>query len=337
MDRAVSEQRSTRPTDQKKKRTLPTEQEKVPDPTARTGHPTTLRVLKEFRNASLCVPDVPPYITNQNVITTDLQRKKTCVETLIWSTHDTRFGCVKSRRWLAAPVLCFQLLNEKNLIEAPFFSPKKETAPLGMEGTDFGQSRFGHPDLTNYGQSNFGQSNLANPIWPILDCGAAKSWGPPRVGPRRVGAQNFALFSLSRHNFLFFFPSLVVFFVEFWWCLKRRALAYMCVKRQMRLYVCQALSPPKHQMRLHVCHQMRLYVCHQMRSHVCHQMRLLNLQRSSLRSLIFARFARTFFKHSKLEFLSEEHSCLNIDSCLVVDSCVNIDSCPNTDSCLNTD
>ena len=65
-------------------------------------------------------------------------------------------------------------------------------------------------------------------------------------------------------------------------------LAYMCVKHQMRLYVCPALPPPppKHQMRLYVCHQMRLYVCH--------QMRLLNPQRSSLRSLTFARFARTF-------------------------------------------
>ena len=71
-----------------------------------------------------------------------------------------------------------------------------------------------------------------------------------------------------------------------------------------RLYVCQApnaficvssVAPPKHQMRLYVCHQMRLYVCHQMRLYVCHQMRLLNPQRSSLRSLTFARFARTFF------------------------------------------
>ena len=86
-----------------------------------------------------------------------------------------------------------------------------------------------------------------------------------------------------------------------------------------RLYVCQApnaficvsgLAPPKHQMRLYVCHQMRLYVCHQMRLYVCHQMRLyvchqmrlyvchqmcLLTQRSSLRSLTFARFARTFF------------------------------------------
>ena len=61
-----------------------------------------------------------------------------------------------------------------------------------------------------------------------------------------------------------------------------------------RLYVCQGFAP-KHQMRLYVCHQMRLYVCHQMRLYVCHQMRLPSPQRSSVRSLTFARFARTFF------------------------------------------
>ena len=51
------------------------------------------------------------------------------------------------------------------------------------------------------------------------------------------------------------------------------------VKHQRRLYVCQGFVLPKHQMRLHLCHQMRL----------------LSPQRSSLRSLTFARFARTFF------------------------------------------
>ena len=63
--------------------------------------------------------------------------------------------------------------------------------------------------------------------------------------------------------------------------------AYTCVKHQRRLYVCQGFALPKH--------QMRLYVCHQMRSYVCHQMRLPSPQRSSLRSLTFARFAGTFF------------------------------------------
>ena len=53
-------------------------------------------------------------------------------------------------------------------------------------------------------------------------------------------------------------------------------LAYMCVKPQMRLYV---------------CHQMRLCVCHQM---------CLLTQQSLLRSLTFARFARLFFNNLNL-------------------------------------
>ena len=74
-----------------------------------------------------------------------------------------------------------------------------------------------------------------------------------------------------------------------------------------RLCVCQApnasicvsdVARPKHQMRLYVCHQMRLHVCH------------------LLRSLTFARFARTCF--DSLNWL--ECSCLNIDSCLNTNS-----------------
>ena len=84
---------------------------------------------------------------------------------------------------------------------------------------------------------------------------------------------------------------------------RRRSKSGIEQRHEPRLYVCQApnaficvssVAPPKHQMRLYVCHQMRLYVCHQMRLYVCHQMRLLT-QRSSFRSLTFARFARTFF------------------------------------------
>ena len=112
-----------------------------------------------------------------------------------------------------------------------------------MEETDFGQSRFGHPDLANLGQSNFGQSIYGhlgfcpanfgqNQFWPIqfgpiqfwfhgsgVCVGGAKGWGPevtrtglgpkgeegpkPRKksGPEGWEAQNFALFSLSRHHF----------------------------------------------------------------------------------------------------------------------------------------
>ena len=39
------------------------------------------------------------------------------------------------------------------------WSPRGEGGPPGLrwEGTDFGQCRFGHPDLTNFGQSNVGR------------------------------------------------------------------------------------------------------------------------------------------------------------------------------------
>ena len=56
-----------------------------------------------------------------------------------------------------------------------------------MQGTDFGQSRFGHPDLTNVGQSNFGQSNFGQSISGSGVChgpqggapnGGAREWGP---------------------------------------------------------------------------------------------------------------------------------------------------------------
>ena len=78
--------------------------------------------------------------------------------------------------------------------------------------------------------------------------------------PRYVGEKNITLDAIMLQRFTQYTLQIPM------------DLAYMCVKHQMRLYVCQALPPPKHQMRLYVCHQMRLYVCH--------QMRLLNLWRS---------------------------------------------------------
>ena len=81
------------------------------------------------------------------------------------------------------------------------------------EGTDFGQSRFGHPDLTrpilakaNFGQSNFGQSNfLANILGVIKPrkSGSPEGWGPEGWGPKisrsffPLPPQFFVLFSLS--------------------------------------------------------------------------------------------------------------------------------------------
>ena len=66
--------------------------------------------------------------------------------------------------------------------------------PFEAERTDFGQSRFGHPDLTNFGQSNFNpflailvfaRPILANPILanPILASVCVM------VGPKKWGSQ----------------------------------------------------------------------------------------------------------------------------------------------------
>ena len=82
-----------------------------------------------------------------------------------------------------------------------------------MERTDFGQSRFGHPDLTNFGQSNFGQSNFGQFISGSGVCrpkGGAQT--QKKSGPEAWGAQNFALFfSVSPPPVSLFLLSLGVF------------------------------------------------------------------------------------------------------------------------------
>ena len=115
--------------------------------------------------------------------------------------------------------------------------PLPSKPPFEAERTDFGQSRFGHPDLTNFGQSNFypflailvfARPILANPILanPILASVCVmvgpKRWGPQirlrtegaqtqeksgLMGGRPEGwrpkgwAQNFAFFlTFSRHH-----------------------------------------------------------------------------------------------------------------------------------------
>ena len=67
-----------------------------------------------------------------------------------------------------------------------------------LEGTDFGQSRFGHPDLTDFVQSNFGQSNpILNNLF--LGSGVCHGGGPKGWGPRWVEGKKFrALFPLAR-------------------------------------------------------------------------------------------------------------------------------------------
>ena len=48
------------------------------------------------------------------------------------------------------------------------------------EEADFGQSRFGHPDLTNFGQSNFGHSILGH-----------RGFGRPILAEANFGQANF--------------------------------------------------------------------------------------------------------------------------------------------------
>ena len=86
---------------------------------------------------------------------------------------------------------------------------------------------------------------------------------------------------------------------------KAMDLAYMCVKPQMRLYVCQALPLPNTKCVymcvtkcVYMCVTKCVYMCHQMRLYVCHQMRLLNPQHNG------ARFARLPLLASLARFLT---------------------------------
>ena len=83
-----------------------------------------------------------------------------------------------------------------------------------MEGTDVGQSHFGHPDLTNLGQSTFGQSISGSGCvsWPQRVGPNAEKIGPPKGGARRVGPQRVdcpkfrAFFPSPATKFVLFFP-----------------------------------------------------------------------------------------------------------------------------------
>ena len=59
-------------------------------------------------------------------------------------------------------------------------------------------------------------------LWPVLSCRPHPEPPPPDPPPPRTAlrrtAQNFAHFSLYRHNFISVFPLLGGLLVEFWWC-----------------------------------------------------------------------------------------------------------------------
>ena len=164
-----------------------------------------------------------------------------------FARHGKMWGTKRGRPTLANPVLAILIwpILANPILANPFLAIVVLARPILAKA--------------NFGQSNFGQSNfLANPIfyptflvswWAPKGGGpnpgkvrAPKLWGPEGWGPEGWGPEGWgpgggpngggpkfrAFFSLSRHNFLFFFPSLLVFFVEFWWCLKRRC-AQMCM------------------------------------------------------------------------------------------------------------
>ena len=124
-----------------------------------------------------------------------------------------------------------------------------------MEGTDFGQSRFGHPDLTNFGQSNFGQSISGSGVCVMAPKdgpkprknGARKGGAPkgaaPKGGPEGWGAQNFALFLPSPTTNFALFISLCVFSWSFGGVWKRRG-RQMCTFGVLGL-LCEAPAAPK--------------------------------------------------------------------------------------------
>ena len=64
------------------------------------------------------------------------------------------------------------------------------------EGIDFGQSRFGHPDLTNFGQSNFGQS-----IFGHRGFGQSQFWPKPILAKANFGQSNFGQSNFGQSNF----------------------------------------------------------------------------------------------------------------------------------------
>ena len=112
-------------------------------------------------------------------------------------------------------------------VERVFEPPVERGGRRGQnpEGTDFGQSRFGHPDLTKS-------------IWIVCVChGGAQRVGPtqknrapkvgaPKGGPRRVGEQNFTVFfSFFRPHSRSFYLSLGVFSWNFGGVSSARALS----------------------------------------------------------------------------------------------------------------
>ena len=108
-------------------------------------------------------------------------------------------------------------------------------------------------------------------------------------------------------------------------------LACMCVKPQMRLYVCQALPSPN--TNAFICVSPNAFICVSPNAFICVSPNAflcvspnVSADTTELASLAYFCSLRSHvFKQFKLEFLSKECSCLNTDSCLITDSCSNTD------------
>ena len=134
------------------------------------------------------------------------------------------------------------------------------TMANSAEGTDFGQSRFGHPDLTNLGQSNFGQSNSGSGVCHGPKGGAQtqKKSGPevwgPEGWPRKAGPEGWGTEGWGPKISRFFFrlpPPVSLFFsltvcllVVFWWCLEAPGPSNVHVWSSLWL-LCEAPAAPK--------------------------------------------------------------------------------------------
>ena len=72
-----------------------------------------------------------------------------------------------------------------------------------------------------WGPEGWGPEGWGPAGWGPEGWGPA-GWGPAGWGPKGWGPKISRFFSPLPPQFFCFFPSLLVFFVEFWWCLKRR-------------------------------------------------------------------------------------------------------------------
>ena len=119
---------------------------------------------------------------------------------------------------------------------------------------------------------------------------------------------------------------------ENWWANSHGPRLYVCQAPNAFICVSSVAPPPPLTPNAFKCVSPNAFVCVSPNAFICVSPNASAESTTGLTSLAYL-----CSQQSKLEFLSEEHSCPNTDSCRVLDSCVNTDYCPNTDFCLNVD